>query len=260
MSTWILLRGLTRETRHWGHLPDALRERVGSGRLLLLDLPGNGEFAHLHAPPSVAGMVGFVRHAALQTGAVGPYCVLAMSLGGMVATHWAQQHPGEIERLVLINTSMRPFSRVYERLRPSAWPGLLGIATHWRDAARVERGIHRLTCNRGDTLGEDVDAWSAIRCDAPVSRGNALRQLWAAARFTAATARPRCPVLILSSRADRLVDPACSAKLAAAWGAAQREHPWAGHDLPHDDPQWTGEQVRAWLEKTYASAAVGPMF
>ncbi len=219
MSTWILLRGLTRETRHWGRLPGLLREAVGTDRLLLLDLPGNGEFAHLRAPSTVADMVGFVRIAALQTGATGPYRVLAMSLGGMVATDWAQRHPGEIERLVLINTSMRPFSRMHERLRPSAWPGLLGVAAHWRDAPRAESGIHRLTCNNVETLGADLDAWSEIRRSAPVSRGNALRQLWAAARFSAAATKPRCPLLILSSRADKLVNPVCSAKLAAAWGA-----------------------------------------
>ena len=98
--------------------------------------------------------------------------VLAMSLGGMVATAWAQRHPGEIERLVLINTSMRPFSRMHERLRPSAWPGLLGVAAHWRDAPRAESGIHRLTCNNVETLDADLEAWSEIRRSAPVSRGN----------------------------------------------------------------------------------------
>ncbi|MFL9865528.1 alpha/beta hydrolase [Paraburkholderia fungorum] len=249
MSTWILLRGLTRETRHWGHLPGLLRKAAGADRLLLLDLPGNGEFTHLRAPADVEEMVSFVRIAALQTGATGPYRVLAMSLGGMVATDWAQRHPGEIERLVLINTSMRPFSRVHERLRPSAWPGLLGVAAHWRDASRAESGIHRLTCNNVDTLGADLEVWSEIRASAPVSRGNALRQLWAAARFNAAATKPRCPLLILASRADRLVNPVCSAKLAAAWGATLCEHPWAGHDLPHDDPAWTSEQVQAWLKQ-----------
>ncbi|RZF30534.1 alpha/beta hydrolase [Paraburkholderia sp. UYCP14C] len=267
MSTWILLRGLTRETRHWGRLPAALRETLGQNpagclreaittatatsatgvRLLLLDLPGNGEFVQRRAPASVAGMVAFVRRAALQTGVPGPYNVIAMSLGGMVATSWAQRHPGEIGRLVLINTSMRPFSRAHERLRPSAWPGLLGVAAHWGDAADAESGIHRLTCNNVDSLGADLAAWTAIRHSAPVSRANALRQLWAAARFRAAAAAPGCAMLLLSSRADGLVNPVCSAKLAAAWGVPHREHPWAGHDLPHDDPAWTAAQIHAWL-------------
>jgi pimeloyl-ACP methyl ester carboxylesterase len=228
-------------------LPDLLRAAVGTDHMVLIDLPGNGEFANLRAPGAVEDMVGFVRIAALQSGAPAPYRVLAMSLGGMVATDWAQRHAGEIERLVLINTSMRPFSRMYERLRPSAWPGLLEVAAHWRDAPRAEGGIHRLTCNNVDTLNADIDAWSELRRNAPVSRGNALRQLWAAARFRAAAVKPHCPLLILSSRADKLVNPVCSAKLAAAWGAAHREHEWAGHDLPHDDPAWTSEQVHAWL-------------
>ncbi|MBB5464506.1 pimeloyl-ACP methyl ester carboxylesterase [Paraburkholderia sp. Clong3] len=277
MSTWILLRGLTRETRHWGSLPAALRETLGqiSGdrlrdatpaatsttglRLLLLDLPGNGEYVRRRAPASVAGMVAFVRQAALETGVPGPYNVLAMSLGGMVATHWAQRHPGEIERLVLINTSMRPFSRMHERLRPSAWPGLLGVAAHWSDAADAESGIHRLTCNNLHTLGADLAAWTAIRRSAPVSRANALRQLWAAACFSAAPAAPECALLILSSEADGLVNPVCSAKLAAAWGAPHRKHPWAGHDLPHDDPAWTAAQIRAWLtQRAENSDAAAP--
>ncbi|WP_025596791.1 alpha/beta fold hydrolase [Burkholderia sp. WSM2230] len=260
MSTWILLRGLTREARHWGRLPDALREATGASRLLLPDLPGNGALAHSRAPATVAAMVESVRIAALQGGALNhgtsePFNILAMSLGGMVATAWAQRYPEEIARLVLINTSMRPFSRVYERLRPSAWPGLLRVASHWHDAARAERGIHRLTCNDTGTLEADLDSWSTIRRSAPVNRGNAWRQLWAAARFTAGAAKPACPLLLLSSRDDRLVNPVCSAKLAAAWGVPHRVHAWAGHDLPHDDPAWVAQQVRAWLAQESAASA-----
>ncbi|WP_144110360.1 alpha/beta fold hydrolase [Paraburkholderia sp. BCC1886] len=247
MSTWILLRGLTRETRHWGALPDTLQRTLGSTAPLLLDLPGNGEFSHLAAPSSVGAMVEFVRNAAAARGAVAPFRVLAMSLGGMVATEWAQRYPGEIERLVLVNTSMRPFSRMTERLRPRAWPRLLAVAVHWRDALRVERGIHRLTCKRVTTLSADLEAWCGIRHNAPVSRANALWQLWAAARFTAAPTRPACALLILSSSGDGLVDPVCSVKLAAAWRAAHCVHPWAGHDLPHDDPGWMSGRISEWL-------------
>lgn len=259
MSTWILLRGLTREARHWGALPDMLRAALDGTpqsasvthaaptRVLTIDLPGNGEYANLRAPLDVAGMVDFVRAAARASGAAGPYCVLAMSLGGMVATCWAQRHPAEIARLVLINTSMRPFSRFDERLRPQAWPGLARIASHWRDAHAAEEAIHRLTCNHRDTVDADLQEWIAIRESAPVSRANALRQLLAAARFSAGRQRPACATLVLSSREDGLVDPACSAALAAAWSADHWRHAWAGHDLPHDDPVWTVERIGAWL-------------
>jgi pimeloyl-ACP methyl ester carboxylesterase len=247
MSTWILLRGLTRETRHWGRFPAILRDAVRTDSVLQLDLPGNGALADQRAPADVAAMVGFVRLAVSQSSVPGPYRVLAMSLGGMVATAWAQQYPDDIERLVLINTSMRPFSSMTERLRPQAWPGLLRVARDWRRASEAEAGIHRLTCNNPAGLADDLAAWRAIRESAPVSRANALRQLWAAARFDAGTTAPRCGTLVLSSAADQLVNPVCSTRLAAAWGATHLQHPSAGHDLPHDDPVWTSEAVGAWL-------------
>ncbi|WP_433705404.1 alpha/beta fold hydrolase [Paraburkholderia sacchari] len=238
-ARWILLRGLTRESRHWGAFAPLLEARGDA--VLPIDLPGNGMLAHLRSPVDIDAYVDAVRAEAQRHGAQPPHRVLAMSLGGMVASAWALRFPDELEQLVLVNTSMRPYSRFYERLRPAAWPALLGAAWHWRDGV-AEAAIHERTCARRDTLAADLDAWCAIRASAPVSRANALRQLLAAARY-AVRGVPPCPVLVLSSREDRLVNPACSARLARAWGAAHREHLWAGHDLPHDDPQWLVDAV-----------------
>ncbi|WP_322007053.1 alpha/beta fold hydrolase [Paraburkholderia tropica] len=248
-SPWILLRGLTRESRHWGAFASLLEARCGA--VLPVDLPGNGTRHHAISPLEVSEYVDAVRRelqrALGQGDGAPPYRVLAMSLGGMVATAWALRYPAEIARLVLVNTSMRPFSRFDERLRPAAWPALLHAAQHWRGRDRIgvaETRIHAATCARRDTLAADLDTWRAIRASAPVSRANALRQLWAAARFSAHGV-PRCEVLVASSRADRLVNPVCSARLAQAWDARHLEHPWAGHDLPHDDPHWLIDAICA---------------
>lgn len=241
---WILLRGLTRESRHWGVFATLLAAREG---VLPIDLPGNGTEAHARSPLAVDAYVDALRAEAPRRGARAPYRVLAMSLGGMVATAWALRFPEEIERLVLVNTSMRPHSRVYERLRPSAWSALVRVARYWdgMDSDDIaETLIHGFTCARRDTLAADVETWRAIRESAHVSRANALRQLAAAARFKARGV-PRCAVLVVSSRGDRLVNPVCSARLARAWGAPHLEHPWAGHDLPHDDPQWLVDTLHA---------------
>lgn len=233
---WILLRGLTRESRHWGAFAPMLA--AATSGVLPIDLPGNGAAAQLRSPARVDAFVDAVRAELAHSGVRAPYRVLAMSLGGMVATAWALRYPAEIERLVLVNTSMRPYSRFYERLRPAAWPSLMRVARDWSDAdGSAEALIHARTCERRDTLAADLDAWRAIRASRPVSRANALRQLWAAARY-AARGVPRCAVLVVSARGDRLVNPVCSARLARAWNARHVEHPWAGHDLPHDDPQW----------------------
>lgn len=251
MGRWIFLRGLTRESRHWGDLP-ARWVQHGLGQPLLIDLPGNGDARQQPVPGTVRGMAQAIRDAAHASGTSGPWHILAMSLGAMVATDWAQTHPEDLASLVLINTSMRPFSRPTQRLRPQNWAAILGMARHWHDRVRCERTIHRLTCERLDTRDADLARWVEIGESAPVTRDAAWRQLLAAARFRAQDVPPPCPTLIVASDVDRLVDPRCSARLAAAWQAPHvrlARHPWTGHDLPHDDPAWLCETVRAFLPR-----------
>ncbi len=247
MTPWIFLRGLTREARHWGDLPGRWSAH-GLGQPMPIDLPGNGSSRHLHVPANVRGMTEAVRGMARASGQNGPWHILAMSLGAMVATDWAQAWPDEVAGLVLINTSMRPFSTAMQRLRPQNWAAVAGMAHHWHDRARCERTIHRLTCERLDTRDADLARWVEIGQDAPVTRDAAWRQLLAAARFSAQGGAPACPTLIVSSNADRLVNPSCSAQLATAWRASHvqhHRHTWAGHDLPHDDASWLCATVGA---------------
>ena len=241
-APWVLLRGLTREARHWGDFPAQLGEALGQA-VITLDLPGNGQFSALPSPANVRSMTEFVRAQLQAMGHAPPYQLLAMSLGGMVATDWAQIWPLEVARLVLINTSMRPFSRVTERLRPANWLQLALLAARWHDADYAERVTHALTCQRLDTRQSDIATWQHIRKTAPVLEANAQRQLWAAARFACAPQPPACPTLILSSAGDQLVHPNCSKRLANAWRVAHQRHPWAGHDVPHDDGAWVVAQI-----------------
>lgn len=249
--TWVLLRGLTRESRHWGDFAQQLATTTGQD-VLTLDLPGNGALCADASPASVNGLLDAVRLQINERGIELPVNVLAMSLGGMVATHWAQRYPSEVARLVLINTSMRPFSGLAERLRPGSWLKIARLAAYWGHAEHaevIEHAIYQLTCKQTAYRTSDVSEWSQIRRSAPVSASNALRQLWAAARFTCNPAPPACPVLVLSSKRDDLVNPVCSTHLARAWQLPHHKHPWAGHDLPHDDVPWVCERVLAWLSK-----------
>lgn len=255
----VLIRGLTRESRHWGDLAgtDGLLVRqlrqVQPGvdwRVLSLDLPGNGRFSAMQSPATVAPTVELVRAQLLAMGATPPYVLIGMSLGGMVATDWAQRYPQETQRLILINCSMRPYNGPLQRLRVRNWPSLLGLAAAWAragQAVRIERQIHQLTCRRADSLEADVQSWVRIREDQPVSAANALRQLWAALRFRCADLPPACRTLLLSGAQDGLVHPDCSARLAGLWRAGHYQHPTAGHDLPHDDPAWVSARIAGWL-------------
>lgn len=249
--TWLLLRGLARESRHWGEFAQELRSRTGQA-VVTLDLPGNGALHTDTSPVTVNGLLVALRRQINECGLTLPINVLAMSLGGMVATQWAQHYPREVSRLVLINTSMRPFSSMSERLRPSAWPTLAGLALQWHQAnkgERIENAVHGLTCRQAKHRSQDIADWCHIRSSAPVSASNVLRQLRAAARFTCGPIEPRCPVLVLSSKCDGLVNPICSTRLASAWQLPHHQHPWAGHDLPHDDGPWVCEQILATVAK-----------
>lgn len=246
MTTWVLLRGLTREARHWAEMAEQLRASGLEGDIVCADLPGTGVHWQVRSPANVPALVDFVRADMRSRGYAPPFRVIALSLGAMVALAWAQREPSEIERLVLINTSMRPLNRPFMRLQPRALPELLCAALNWRSRRDAETAIHNLTCNRRDLRDTDLAKWIAIYRSAPVSRANASRQLWAAARFKANAAPPQSPVLVLSSARDALVHPACSSAIAGVWHAEHRQHPWAGHDLPHDDPVWLASSIAGW--------------
>lgn len=243
MSTWVLLRGLTREAGHWGDFPALFAAHLDGARIIALDTPGNGQHHQARSPTRIADMVDACRQQLDAMQVPPPYQVLAISLGGMVAAEWARRYPDELRRCVLLNTSFRPFSPFFHRLQPrSYWPLLKGRLMGGR---ALEAAILQVTSTRQDA--HVLPVWLAIRQHHPVSTANALRQLLAAARFAAPAAPPAVPILLLNGAGDRLVSPRCSTAIAATWGVPLRTHPTAGHDLTLDEPQWVAEQVADWM-------------
>ena len=254
MTTWILLRGLTRESAHWGRFPQTLRERLPGAEVISLDLPGNGQ---LNAQPSPVHIEAMTQSCLRQLHALGiapPWHLLAMSLGAMVAVDWAVRHPQSLAGAVLVNTSLRPFSPWYHRLRPANYAALLALTLR-HGSRRREQTILRLTSRHLPTSDAVVDEWTQVREARPVSAANTLRQLAAAARYRAPNQAPGVPLLALAGRCDALVDPRCSRELARRWGTDLVEHPSAGHDLPLDDGPWVADQVGRWLRRLEAQRA-----
>jgi len=245
MSTWILLRGLTREARHWGTFPEQLQAALPGIRVVALDLPGNGRYAAQDSPWNLGALAAHCRAEMAKLDLPPPYHLVALSMGGMVAALWAQEHPGEPAACVLVNTSFGSFSPPHYRLRPRAWPVLLGILLDRTDSGR-ERRMFDLTSNLAPDRAPVLAAWTAIRQSRPVRAANAFRQLVAAARYRAPATAP-APTLVLASGGDRLVDTRCSLEIARRWGCALAVHPEAGHDLPLDDGVWVAQAIRGWL-------------
>lgn len=251
MTTWILLRGWGREARHWGDFPATLRAALPAGdRVLSLDLPGNGVRHAETSPLHPRAMVGALRAELERLACPGPYAVLALSLGGMVAVQWAIERPQELAGCVLINSSAGGHSPFWRRLRPAAYPSLVSLLRPGLGPLERERGILALTSNHRAGDAVLAQQWADYARQYPVTSANAWRQLLAAARFRAPAAAPAVPVLLVAAEADRLVDPECSRRLARCWRSPLRVHATAGHDLPLDAAAWLAEQVSAWWRES----------
>jgi pimeloyl-ACP methyl ester carboxylesterase len=252
MTSWLLLRGLAREQRHWGAFPELLRQRLPAGDTVIArDLPGAGTRCGERSPASVPEMMQALRDDLRVNGPPGPYVVVALSLGAMVAMRWAEITPQELRGCVLINSSLSTLSPFWQRLRPGAVPCLLRWLLSGSAHAR-ERAVFDISSNQPFDAAV-VAQWAAIAQSAPVSAGNALRQLFAAARFDA-PARLTVPALVLTTAGDRLVSHRCSHAIARHWQLPLREHPCAGHDLPLDDPAWLADATADWWAAQPASA------
>lgn len=250
-QTWVLLRGLTRESGHWGDFPTrllrALRIQQPRARLELLDLPGNGDKHRQSSPTHVEDMMEDCRAELRRRGVPPPYQLLAMSLGAMVASEWAARYPRELSAIVLINTSLRPFSAFFRRLRPSNYWSLLMLSLTRLSLRQREAKVLSMTTRLQEQPDRVVEDWVSIQRRHPVRKRNALRQLLAAARYRASVAKPEPPMLLLCSQGDSLVDWRCSQAISRAWGAPLRLHARAGHDLPLDDGEWVARNVADWL-------------
>jgi len=249
---WVFLRGLVREAAHWDDFPAEFARAVPGARVWRVDLPGNGQHWRQPSPLSLAAMMEAARGEALGLMAAAgqggqPFYLLSISLGGMVAVEWARRHPSELAGAVLINTSLRGLSPLTRRLCWRRWPLLARIVAAGGDVAMRERLILELTSALPAPTTDFIERRAAIHQNHPVGLGNVFRQLWAAARYRPSREKPPIPLLLLNSLGDRMVDPACTQAIARAWALEPETHPWAGHDLPLDDPAWVAAAVGAWL-------------
>lgn len=248
MTAWVLLRGWTREAAHWGDFPARLGARFPGEAILTPDLPGNGARHGVRSPARIAAMVEDCREC-VRAAAAPPYRLLGLSMGAMVGMEWMHRHPQELTCAVLVNASARPFGRVHERLRPRCYGAVLRILGE-RDLRRREAAILALTSALRGGDASLVEEWACAARERPVSRANVLRQLLAAARYRAPRQPPPVPLLLAASLGDRLVDPACTRRLAQAWNAPLALHAWAGHDLPLDDGEWLAAEAARWVRRS----------
>jgi pimeloyl-ACP methyl ester carboxylesterase len=114
-----------------------------------------------------------------------------------------------------------------------------------RDPYERERAILQATTSGRTPIDDVAREYSRFSLDLPTFRHTGLSQLFAASRLKLKPGMP-VPLLVLNALGDRLVDPRCSEKVASFFNAPLISHPWAGHDVPLEDPEWVATQVNEW--------------
>ena len=246
--TFVLLRGLARETKHWGQFETALSESNFCKKIILCDLPGMGIYHKSSAPSSINKIVSFLKknhHRTFQKEE--NLFLLGLSLGGMVAFEYLRQNPKLFEKAAIINSSFRGLSPIYERVRPPALLKLLKIMAEKEPSKREEK-ILPLISNFHTDDQEVLQHYIEICTKRPVKISNVISQLVAASRYQFSLNTPiQTKGLVLCSREDRLVNVRCSHALGKALGWPVSEHSLAGHDLPLDAPEWILEEISKFI-------------
>ncbi len=239
---FVLIRGLLREARHWGEFTGSLQQQFPRATISTPDIPGNGQLHQATSPQTIAEMTEALR---LQVNTSQPLRLIALSMGGMIAIDWMTRYPDEVEAAVLINTSARPLSPFYHRLCWTVYLQVIQMMLH--SAAQKEADILSLTSNRHQYDSRLLESWRQWQQQNPVSTVSARNQFLAAVKFSV-TDKPQQPILVVTSRADRLVDYRCSRKLAQTWETGYVQHETAGHDLPLDEPEWLAQVIKQWFD------------
>ena len=246
---WLLLRGLARESAHWGPFIATLKKTFPDATISTLDLPGTGDFHKNSSPMTITAITDEVRQQAQRKGYLNqPVTLLAVSLGAMVGWEWMRHYPNDISGASLINTSFANLSPFYHRLRWQRYSDLLALIMT-QDTYRREAKILKLVSNKQPLSKQISREWTAIQNDRPISLKNSLRQIIAAANYRPNDIKPQQPILLLNGNGDRLVSPLCSESLHNKWALELRSHPWAGHDLTLDDGEWVALQLSQWIAK-----------
>lgn len=249
METIVLLRGLLRDSRHWGDFPAQLQNTLPGYQVLCLDLPGNGSQYAQRSPASIPSMVDALREQLSAEQRQQGVHLLTISMGGMIGSSWASQYPAEIKSLCMMNASFAGISPFYRRLKPKHYPRILRLFFLGGRAVQKELFILRATSLQHNKDLALAHQWADFSRSYPVSLGNALRQLWAAARFRISPQKPALPMLVLNGGADDLVHPSCSMAISLYWHLPLRSQPFAGHDLPLDAATWVCHQLQHWYGK-----------
>lgn len=241
-----LIRGLSRESGHWGNFIEVLKDKFPNSEIHLLDLDGTGKHYLSKSPSSIPKLVDSLKKK-YKLNDKNINLLVASSLGGMVAIEWVMRFANDFDGLVTMNSSFRGICKSFERVKPKTIFHLFKIIRSSKLRSR-EKLILELNSNYPEN-NKILDEWVKIQQLRPVKKINILRQTFAGFRFFPKKEKISIPYLHLGSKQDKLVCSSCIEKVHFAFGGELIWHEFAGHCLPLDEPDWTANQIKNWFKK-----------
>lgn len=241
-KNWILLRGLARGVGHWGSFVDRMKKRYPQDHFELLDLPGNGARHKEKSPLQISEYVKDLRAHSEFVKNGETFNILGISLGAMITVEWMREFPHEVKKAYLLCTSSSGVSPFYQRFQVENYLMAPRLFMSQGDHVEWEKIILGLVTNSHERREEEMFSLMEYSKAHPMSMANILRQMVAASQYRFPKEAPG-DVKLIASYGDRLVSPECTLAIAHKWGLKPVMHPWAGHDIPLDDPQWVLEHL-----------------
>ncbi|AQS39628.1 putative hydrolase or acyltransferase of alpha/beta superfamily [Shewanella psychrophila] len=261
--TFVLLRGLMRDRRHWYGF--ARRLEATGAQVITPDLPGNGTLAEINSPLSIPDYADYVWaqiDEVLSEGSTKEVLesvyLIGLSMGGMLALEMAKHKPNRVKKVVLINSSAANLSPWYCRFQlsslvKSAWEiGRRRLNGELSGISLLEATVIQLTSEcRGDDI-KLIQDWSHYRQQGHTSIINGFRQLVACASFDApdidhanandlinspVNAFVKSSVNVIVANRDRLAHPSCGQALADFYDTQAIYLDDCGHDVSLDKPE-----------------------
>lgn len=241
----VLVRGLLRESGHWQSMIDAMTQLSPKLSLITPNVPGNGEKYRELSPLNIEQMLPPMIEQLPQH--CHRYHLVAISMGSMLASHWAHTLPDQVASLTLINPSFSRYSPFWHRININALLSIGASRLKGRDAFQqsIIQWTSPISVHRPEVLEHHIK----LARQHPVSACNAIRQLCAAAQFKGQSSPPACPCQIIVSTADQLVDSRCGEAIAKAWQVEISRFDCDAHDLPLAKPHALGHSLLDWLAK-----------
>lgn len=243
IQNWVLIRGLVRSQFHWKDFPAQLENSAPHIKVHLVEVSGNGFLYQFDTPTDIIEVIEQLQSQLPED--LERFGLIGISLGGMLATKWAQMQPEKVKQLVLINSSsgLSPF---YDRLMPANYGGVL-TSLFAKSYEKKEETILSMTVNQEEIWRRQLTENTEFLKQHPVRNRSFINQLLLTSQVNFKDVPP-CDKLVLNSATDRLVNPSCSQRIAEAWQCPLMTHESAGHDLPLDDAEWVIQKINNYFK------------